>query len=66
MTANVDNNFEQPVGDDTDNPLVLGGTVKGKDGAQHAAVIDATDAASAITQLNLALEALRNVGIIAT
>ena len=62
---NVKNFFEQP-GSDDDNSLVLGGTVKGADGAQHAAIADATDAASAITQLNLALAALRNAGIIAT
>ena len=34
--------------------------------AQHAAIADATDAASAITQLNLALAALRATGYIAT
>jgi hypothetical protein len=34
--------------------------------AQHAAIADATDAASAITQLNLALATLRSLGLIAT
>lgn len=34
--------------------------------AQHAAIADATDAASTITQLNLALAALRRLGLIAT
>lgn len=33
---------------------------------QHAAIADATDAATAITQLNLALAALRAIGLIAT
>lgn len=33
---------------------------------QHAAIADATDAGSAITQLNLALAALRSLGLIAT
>ena len=63
--SNVKNHFEQP-GSDGDNALNLGGTVKGADGAQPAAIADATDAATAITQLNLALAALRNAGIIAT
>jgi len=34
--------------------------------AQHAAIANATDAASAITQLNLALATLRSLGLIAT
>ena len=63
--ANVKNHFEQP-GSDDDNALVLGGTVKGADGTQPVAIADATDAATAISQLNLALAALRNAGIIAT
>jgi len=63
---NVDNFFEQTVGSSSSNPLNLTGIVKGSDGTQAAAIIDATDAASAITQLNLALAALRNVGIVIT
>jgi hypothetical protein len=34
--------------------------------AQHSAIADATNAGSAITQLNLALAALRALGAIAT
>jgi len=63
---NVDNFFEQTVGSSSSNPLNLTGIVKGADGTQAAAIIDARDAASAITQLNLALAALRNVGIVIT
>lgn len=64
---NVDNFFEQTSG--TDNALNLGGTVKGKDGAQATAIADATGGATvdaeARVALNLALAALRNAGLIA-
>lgn len=63
---NVKNFFSQPPSGSEDNVLNLTGTVKGSDGTQPAAIADATDAASAITQLNLALAALANAGIIAT
>lgn len=66
---NVDNFFEQPGGNSTDNALNLGGTVKGKDGAQSAAIADATGGvtvdAEARAAINSALAALRNAGLIA-
>ena len=68
---NVDNFFEQPASGSTDNTLNLGGTVKGADGAQPAAIVDALTAGSATaalnaTAINSMLAALRNAGIIAT
>ena len=67
---NVDNNFEQPVGNATDNPLVLGGTVKGADGLQAGAITDPTGGATIDAEARVAiiatLDALRNLGIIAT
>lgn len=59
---NVDNKFEQPVGGSTDNPLVLGGTVKGADGNQAAFVADATDLATAITLVNALKASAINTG----
>lgn len=70
-TQNVDNHFEQPVGGSTDNPLVLGGTIKGSGGSQNAAIADVPTAGSATaaanaTAINSILAALRDTGIIAT
>lgn len=63
---NVDNRFEQPVGGGTDNPLVLGGTVKQADGTQAAAIANPTDPASTQAAVISILTVLRNTGIIAT
>ena len=66
---NTLNHFEQPVGDSKDNSLVLGGTVKGSNGSQSAAVADVPTGSSAAaadnaTAINDILAALRNVGIL--
>ena len=67
---NVDNFFEQTVGGGTDNALNLGGTVKGADGTQPAAISDATGGAVIDVEgrvaINAILAALRNAGIIQT
>ncbi|MEK0324936.1 MAG: hypothetical protein QQN63_04460, partial [Nitrosopumilus sp.] len=49
-----------------DGALRLNAAVLGSDGVQSTAIADATDAASAITQLNLALAAMQKLGLIAT
>lgn len=67
--GNVDNGFEQPVGGSTDNPLVLGGTVKGSDGNQSAKIDDPTGGATVDAEsraaINAIIDALENVGITA-
>lgn len=65
------NRFEQPAGGSSDNPLVLGGTVKQANGSQASAISDVPTAGSATAALNAAainsmLAVLRNTGIIAT
>lgn len=71
MTANAKNFFEQPstVGGN-DNVLNLGGTVKGADGSQSAAIADPSGGATVDAEARAAIDdilaALRNVGIIAT
>lgn len=61
------NYFEQAVAGD--NALVLGGTVKGADGTQPAAITNISNTATGTeiaTAVNGILAALRNAGIIAT
>ncbi len=64
---NVKNGFEQA--DATgNNPLVLGGTVKGADGEQAAAIPNVTGGSTVDTEcraaVNAILAALRNTGLI--
>lgn len=67
--SNVQNFFEQPPSQSNDNPLNLGGTVKGQSGAQNGAIADATGGATvdaeARAAINAALAVLRDLGMIA-
>lgn len=67
---NVDNFFEQTVGQSPSNPLNLKGIVKGSDGTQSAAIADPTGGATvdaeSRTAINALIAALENVGIIVT